>query len=138
MMRDVHRETGDREGEEWNCFLLCAFSGNLKMLCNKKKFRSSHHGSAITNLTSNHEAMSCGKGRRWAQIWCSCDCGVDPIRHLTWEPPYASGAALKRKKRKKKKKKGRIWAPVIAFCIHEAEAMEPAFLSGSPDDAGVF
>ena len=26
-----------------------------------------------------------------------------PIRPLAWEPPYASGAALKRQKKKKKK-----------------------------------
>ena len=25
-----------------------------------------------------------------------------PIRHLAWEPPYATGAALKRQKRQKK------------------------------------
>ena len=55
-------------------------------------------------------AMSCGVGRR---------CGLDPsllwlwfrpvatalIGHLAWEPPYATGAALKIQKDQKKKKK---------------------------------
>ena len=54
--------------------------------------------------------MSCGVGHR---------CGLDPvllwlwyrpaatapIGLLVWEPPYASGAALKRQKKKKKKKR---------------------------------
>ena len=30
---------------------------------------------------------------------------VAPVRPLVWEPPYASGAALKKTKDKKKKKK---------------------------------
>ena len=55
--------------------------------------------------------MSCGVG---------CRCGLDPallcsgiaiaiapIQPLSWEPPYASGVALKRKKKKKRKKKER-------------------------------
>ena len=33
---------------------------------------------------------------------------VAPIPPLAWEPPYASGTALKRQKRQKKKKKKRI------------------------------
>ena len=39
-------------------------------------------------------------------LWlCSRLAAVAPIRPLAWEPPCASGAALKRKKKKKKKKK---------------------------------
>ena len=42
------------------------------------------------------------------RIWCCCEVGcrpaaIAPIGPLAWEPPYASGAALKRKKEKKKR-----------------------------------
>ena len=72
----------------------------------------------LTNLTRNHEvagsilglaqwvggagvAVSCGVGRRrgldptllW--LWYRPAATV-PIRSLAWEPPYATGAALKR------------------------------------------
>ena len=52
--------------------------------------------------------MSCGVGPRcgldlvllwlWPRL-----AAVAPIRHLAWEPPYAVGAALKKKTIKKKK-----------------------------------
>ena len=53
--------------------------------------------------------MSCGVGRRrsldlvllW--LWCR-PAATATIRPLTWEPPYAVGAALKRQKDKKIKK----------------------------------
>ena len=76
-----------------------------------------------TNLTSKHEdtglicgltqwvkdhgiPMSCGVGRRhgldlmllW--LWCRPE-ATAPIQPLAWEPPYATGAALKRQKTKK-------------------------------------
>ena len=38
------------------------------------------------------------------------------IKPLDWEPPYATGAALKSKKKKKKKKK-----QVSTFIIHKQE-----------------
>ena len=52
-------------------------------------------------------AVSCGVGRRhgldpellW--LWCR-SAAVAPIEPLTWEPPYAEGAALKGQKTKKK------------------------------------
>ena len=52
--------------------------------------------------------MSCGVGRRrvWdlALLWLWCRlAGTDPIQLLAWEPPHASGEALKRQKKKKKK-----------------------------------
>ena len=51
--------------------------------------------------------MSCGVGRSHgldpALLWLWRRPGaVAPMRPLAWEPPCASGAALKRKKKKKK------------------------------------
>ena len=53
-------------------------------------------------------AMSCGVGLRrgsdLALLWLWHRLvATAPIRPLAWEPPYAVGAALKRKKRQKKK-----------------------------------
>ena len=54
--------------------------------------------------------MNCNVGRRCSSdlvllcLWCRL-AAVAPIRLLAWEPPYATGAALKRQKKKKKKKK---------------------------------
>ena len=53
-------------------------------------------------------AVSCGVGRRrgsdLALLWLWCrPVATAPIRPLAWEPPYASGAALKKKKTKNKK-----------------------------------
>ena len=54
--------------------------------------------------------MSCGVGRRLGSdpvllwLWHRPITTV-PIPPLTWEPPYASCVALKRKEKKKKKKK---------------------------------
>jgi len=55
-------------------------------------------------------AMSCGVGRRSGSdpvlLWrWRRPPAVAPIRPLAWEPPFATGAALKRQKRPKKKKK---------------------------------
>ena len=51
--------------------------------------------------------MSCGVGHRrglnLALLWLSLAAAA-PIRPLAWEPPYATGAALKRQDQKKKKK----------------------------------
>ena len=52
--------------------------------------------------------MSCDVGHRRGSdlellwLWCR-PAATAPIRPLAWEPPYASGAALKRKKDQKKK-----------------------------------
>ena len=44
---------------------------------------------------------SCGLDQVFLWLWCR------PIWPLAWEPPCASGAALKRQKKKKKKSSGR-------------------------------
>ena len=51
--------------------------------------------------------MSCGVGHRHSSdpvlqwLWRRL-VATAPIRHLAWEPPYTTGAALKSKKKKKK------------------------------------
>ena len=52
--------------------------------------------------------MSCGVGRRCgsdpALLWLWCGpAATAPIQPLAWEPPYATGVALKSKKQKAKK-----------------------------------
>ena len=48
--------------------------------------------------------MSCGVGHRYSSdpallwLWCRLEV-VAPIRPLSWELPYAAGAALKSKKK---------------------------------------
>ena len=47
--------------------------------------------------------MSCGVGRRHSSdpmlLWLwHRPAAIAPIRPLAWEPPYAAGAALKKKK----------------------------------------
>ena len=54
-------------------------------------------------------AVSCGVGCRRgldpALLWLwRRPAAVAPIRPLAWEPPYAAGAALKRKRTKDQKK----------------------------------
>ena len=89
--------------------------------------RSSRRGSAVNHPTGIQEdagsipgltqwvkrsgvAMSCGVGCRlssdptWLCLW-RWPASVALIQPFAWEPPYASGAVLKRQKTKKKKKK---------------------------------
>ena len=51
--------------------------------------------------------MSCGVGGRCGSdlvwLWCR-PVATTPIRSLAWEPPYATGTALKRQKEQKKMK----------------------------------
>ena len=54
--------------------------------------------------------MSCYVGLRHSSdpellcLWL-WPAAVAPIQRLTWEPPYATGVAIRRKKKKKKRKK---------------------------------
>ena len=55
-------------------------------------------------------AVNCGVGCRDgsdpALLWLCCGpAATAPIRSLAWEPPYAMGAALKKKPKKKKKER---------------------------------
>ena len=58
-------------------------------------------------------AMSYGVGHRCSSdlellwLWCRL-ATVLPFRPLAWEPPYATGVALKRKEKKKIKRMGRL------------------------------
>ena len=85
---------------------------------------SSNCGSAVTNLTSNHEdadsvpglaqwikgsgvAMSCGVGCKHGSdlaLWCK-PAATALIRLLAWELPYAMDAVLKKQTNKKIKEK---------------------------------
>ena len=53
-------------------------------------------------------AVGCGVGYRCGSdpellwLWCR-PAAVTPIGHLAWEPPYATGAALKKTKKKKER-----------------------------------
>ena len=64
----------------------------------------------LTNPTRNHEVASSLSGLTpWvkdpALLWPWCrPVATVLIRPLAWEPPYATGAALKKTKDKKKKK----------------------------------
>ena len=67
--------------------------------------------------------MSCGVGCRCGSdpelLWLwRRPAAVAPIRPLAWEPPNASGAALKKDK---KKKETRILAHALSFTIISAE-----------------
>ena len=58
--------------------------------------------------------MSCSVGCRRGSdlallwLWCRLDATAS-IRPLAWEPPYASGVALKRKKKERKKRLSDKW-----------------------------
>ena len=58
--------------------------------------------------------MSCGVGQRCsldlALLWLGRrPAAVAPIQPLAWEPPYATGMALKRQENKEKRKEKKQW-----------------------------
>ena len=62
------------------------------------------HGAVATNLTRNHEIGGLIPGlAQWVKdlvllwLWCRL-AAVAPIGPLFWEPPCATGVALKKKK----------------------------------------
>ena len=65
--------------------------------------------------------MSCGVGRRCGSnpllLWHR-PAATAPMGPLTWEPPYATGAALKRHKNQKKKEKKRNRQGFIFLCTY--------------------
>ena len=68
-------------------------------------FQSSHRGAAEMNPTRNHEVAGLIPGHdQWvkdlALLWCR-SAAIALVRPLPWDPPYASGVALKKKKKKK-------------------------------------
>ena len=58
-------------------------------------------------------------------LWCR-PAAVAPIRPITWEPLYATGAALKRKKKKdRKRKKGRSYTASKTVSLRQEDFFSP-------------
>ena len=88
-------------------------SGLFQVSLSERFSTSSHCGSAVMNLTSNHEDVGSGSGVAMnCDVGCRCDldpallwpwhrhAAVAPIQPLAWERPYAAHVVLKCKKKK--------------------------------------
>ena len=117
---------------------------------------SSYCGTAETNPTRNHKvARSIPGFSQWlkdpALPWAMVGprCGLDlvllwlwhrpaavaPIRPLAWEPPYATGSALKKtKSQKKKKKKKDTCTPMFIVALFTMAKMRKPLKCPSTDD----
>ena len=66
--------------------------------------------------------MSCGVSHRCSldlallRLWRSL-AAIAPIRPLAWEPPYAAGAALKKRTKTQKKRKKKEWLKMFQTWI---------------------
>ena len=80
--------------------------------------------------------MSCAVGRRCSSelallwLWCR-PAATAPIRHLAWEPPYTTGAALKGQKTKK------IYICILGGYLGEALSLEFLYVSEAKEKQAV-
>ena len=83
----------------------------------RKQQRSSCRGAAETNPTRSHEVAGSIPGLtqwvkdlllKWLWLWPAA---IAPIQPLAWEPPYATGAALKNKTPKKENNDRSLFSP---------------------------
>ena len=60
-----------------------------------------------------------GSGVAVALVLAGVGAATAPIRPLAWEPPYATGAALKRQKKKKRFKKKKKKQNMLSLFLHD-------------------
>ena len=70
-------------------------------------------------------------------LWCR-PVAIAPIRLLAWEPPYATGAALKDNKAKKEKGRKKMQKPMASITFHNKKLKIIPLKSGSRQDCHHF